>query len=373
MFTNGSKYFIGVTGFSAVVLVVYLVVVDAAIGGVVALASIMLAVGLLAGLSLFNRDGDVQVGDASAPANAAPVGSSLWPLVSTVGVVAMGVGLITHEIVFLLGLVALAAGFVEWVIQGWSESASSDRAYNASIRGRLIHPLEFPVLATVGAGILIVSFSRIMLAISKTAGAIMFIIVGSIVLAGGVVFAVRPNLKKTIAVGLCAIGAVGIVAGGIAGASVGKRDQLVEANEEDHFAHKECGEEKSKHFDFNAEGKVSMRSNPIATIEFVDGKLQARELGLDRYTTRMTAQKSNDISVIFRNETEGEHRLTLFYGEKEVQDGVVEELLNCTQMIEKGEEQLLTFRIDKSSITSEKPFRFYVPGVEDQSIEVVVP
>jgi len=373
MFTNGSKYFIGLTGFSAVALVIYLVAVDGAIGGAVPLASIMVASGLLAGLALFNRDGDVQVGDATAPANVAPVGSSLWPLVSTVGIVGMGVGLITHEIIFLLGLFALAAGFVEWVIQGWSESASSDRSYNASVRGRLIHPLEFPILATVGSGVIILSFSRIMLAISKTAGAVVFIIVGTIVLAGGVVFAVRPNLKKTVAVGLCAIGAVGIVAGGIAGASAGKRDQLVKANEEDHFAHKECGEEKSKYFDFNAEAKVSMRSNPMATIEFVDGKLQARELGLKANTNKITVQKSNDISIIFRNKTEGEHRLTLFYGEKEVQDGVVEELHNCTQMIEEGEEQLLTFRIDRPSIASEKPYKFYVPGVEDQSIEVVVP
>lgn len=373
MFTNGSKYLIGVTGFAAVVLVLYIALVDGAVGGAVALASIMLAVGLLAGLALFNRDGDVQVGDASAPANAEPVGSSLWPLVSTVGIVAMGIGLITHEIVFLLGLVALVAGFVEWIIQGWSESASSDRKYNASVRGRLIHPLEFPVLATVGAGALVLSFSRIMLAISKTAGAIAFIAVGSIVLAGGVLLAVRPNLKKSLAVGLCAIGAVGIVAGGIAGASAGKRDQLVKANEEDHFAHKECGEEKSEHFDFNAESKVSMRSNPMATIEFVDGKLQARELGIKTPTTRITVQKSNNIPVIFRNKTEGEHRLTLFYGEKEVQEGVVEELHNCTQMIEEGEEQMLIIRIDKPSIASEKPYKFYIPGVEGQSIEVFVP
>ena len=373
MFTNGSKYFIGVTGFSAAVLVVYILIVDGAIGGAVALASIMLAVGLLAGLVLFDRDGDVQVGDVTAPANAVPVGSSLWPLVTTLGIVAMGVGLITHEIVFLLGLTALVAGFVEWVIQGWSESASADRGFNNAVRGRLIHPLEFPVLATVGAGVVVLSFSRIMLAISKTSGAIVFIIVGSLVLAGGVFFAVRPNLKKSVAIGLCAIGVVGIVAGGIAGASAGKRDQLVEANEEDHFAHKECGEEKSKYFDFNAEAKVSMRSNPMATIEFVDGKLQARELGLEVPTNQITLQKSNDIPVIFRNKTEGEHRLTLFYGEKEVQEGVVEELHNCTQMIEEGEEQLLIVRIDKPSIASEKPYKFYVPGVEDQSIEVFVP
>ena len=373
MFTNGSKYFIGVTGFSAVVLVAYLFVVDGAVGGAVALASIMLAVGLLAGLALFDRDGDVQVGDVAAPANAAPVGASLWPLVSTVGIVLLGIGLITHEIVFVLGLFALAAGFVEWVIQGWSESASSDRSFNNSVRGRLIHPLEFPVLATVGAGVIVVSFSRIMLAISKTSGAVVFMIVGALVLVGGVLFAVRPNLKKSVAVGLCSVGTVAIVAGGIAGASAGNRDQLVKAKEEKHFAHKECGEEKSKYFDFNAEEKVSLRSNPLATIEFVDGKLQARELGLENYSSTLTVQKSNDIPVIFRNETEGEHRLTLFYGEKEVQEGVVEELLNCTQMIEKGEEQILIFRIDKPSIASEKPYKFFIPGVEDQSIEVFVP
>lgn len=373
MFTNGSKYLIGVTGFSAVVLVVYIALVDGAVGGAVALASIMLAVGLLAGLALFNRDGDVEVGDTAAPANAEPIGSSLWPLVTTVGIAVMGVGLITHEIVFLLGLSALVAGFVEWVIQGWSETASSDRKFNASVRGRLIHPLEFPVLAAIGAAVVVVPFSRIMLAVSKTTGAIVFILVGCIVLVGGIVFALRPNLKKTIVVGLCAAGVVGIVAGGIAGASAGKRDQLVEANEEDHFAHKECGEEKSKYFDFNSEAKVSMRSNPTATIEFVGGKLQARELGLDSTTSRITIQKSSNTSIIFRNQTEGEHRLTLHYGEKKVQEGVVEELHTCTQMIEEGEEQILTFRIDKSSIASKKPYTFSVPGVEDQSIEVFVP
>ena len=85
------------------------------------------------------------------------------------------------------------------------------------------------------------------------------------------------------------------------------------------------------------------------------------------------AEKRADRHRSPKRRHEGEHRLTLFYGEKEVQEGVVEELHNCTQMIEKGEEQILTFRIDKPSIASEKPYKFYVPGVEDQSIEVVIP
>ncbi len=373
MFTSGSKYFLGVAGFSAVALVLYIVLVDGAVGGAVALASIMIASGLLAGLSLFNRDGDVKVGDQSAPANAAPVGASLWPLVTTLGVVLLGIGLITHEIVFILGLVALFAGLVEWAVQGWSESASSERAYNASVRSRLLHPLEWPVLAVVGVGVLVVSFSRIMLAVSHEVGAFVFIGLGSVVLIGGTLFALRPNLKKTLVVGVCSLAAVLVGVGGLVGVAAGKRSSLTEAKAEKPYAHKECGEEKSEHFDFNAESTVSMRSNPVATLEFVDGKLRARELGLDAYTDKITVPKGNDISVMFRNKTEGEHRLTLFYGTTKVTDKVVEENITCTQMIGNDKEQILTFKIPKSSIASDKPYEFYVPGAEDQSIEVFVP
>ena len=373
MFTTGSKYFLGVAGFAAAVMVLYIVLVDGAAGGAVALASIMVASALLAGLALFNRDGDAKVGDQSAPANAAPVGSSLWPLVSTVGVVLLGIGLITHEIVFILGLVALFGAFVEWVIQGWSESASSERAYNASVRERIMHPLEWPVLAVVGVAVLVVSFSRIMLAVDHQTGAYVFIGLGTVVLIGGTFFALRPNLKKSIVVSVCSIAVVLVAAAGLAGVAAGKRSSLSEAKAEKHFAHKECGEEKSEHFDFNAESTVSMRSNPVATVEFVDGKLRARELGLTKYVDQIMIPRGNDVSVLFRNKTDGDHRLTLFYGTTKVSDDVVEENLTCTQMIGNDKEQILTFKIPKPSIASDKPYEFYVPGVEGQSIEVVVP
>ena len=373
MFTPGSKYFLGLAGFSAAFMIVYIAVVDQWDGGTVALASIACAAGLLAGLSLFNRDGDVKVGDTSAAANAAPVGSSLWPLIATIGVVLLAVGLITHEIVFLLGLVALAAAFVEWLVQSWSESASGDTAFNNQARGRLLHPLEFPVLAAVGLGVVIVSFSRIMLTLSRDAGAIVFIVVAAGVLFVGSVFALKPNMKKTLVAGICAIGAVGIVAGGIAGASNGKRAELVEAKEEGHYSHKECGEEKSKYFDKNAEKTVSMRSNPIATIEVVDGKLQARELGIDGYTQKITVPRANDSTVIFRNKSDEEHRLVLYMGTKQVQEGVTEEMVTCTQMIGPDSEQALTFKLNKSSYGQEKPFVFTIPGLEGQSIEAFVP
>jgi hypothetical protein len=373
MFTPGSKYLLGLAGFSAAFMVAYIVVTDQSVGGAVALVSVAAALGLLAGLGLFNRDGDVRVGDTSAAANATPVGASLWPLVATLGVVLLSVGLLTHEIVFLLGLVAVSAAFVEWVIQSWSESASSDAEFNTGARARLLHPLEFPVLATVGLGVIIVSFSRIMLALSRDAGAIVFILVASGVLFAGSVFALKPKMKKTLVAGLCTIGAVGIVAGGIAAASNGNRAELVEAKEEGHFTHKECGEEKSKYFDDEAEKTVSMRSNPIATIELVDGKLQARELGVEGYSQRITVPRANDVTVIFRNKSEGKHRLVLFMGTEQVQEGVTEDILTCTQMIGSDSEQALTFKLNKSSYGQEKPFAFTVPGLDGQSIEAIVP
>jgi hypothetical protein len=189
----------------------------------------------------------------------------------------------------------------------------------------------------------------------------------------GSIFALKPSLKKTLVVGICVASAVGIAASGIAAASNGLRDSLVKAKKEDHFAHKVCGEKADKYFDHLAEGTISMRSNPIATIELRDGKLTARELGVDKVTQTITFPRANDATIIFRNKDEKEARLTAYLGTKAVQDGVVEEVLNCTQMIGIDHEQALTFKIAKPSMASEKPYTLTVPGLEGQSIEIMVP
>ena len=141
MFTPGSKFFLGLTGFSLAVCVLYIALVDNATGGAVALLSIATASGVVAGLSLFNRDGEVAVGDTAAPASAEQLTASMWPLIATVGFVGVVAGLITHPIVFFLGLIALLAAGTELLVQSWSEGASSDKVYNASLRGRMLHPL----------------------------------------------------------------------------------------------------------------------------------------------------------------------------------------------------------------------------------------
>ena len=125
---------------------------------------------------------------------------------------------------FKAGIVLLLAAAVEWMVQGWSERASADPAYNAGLRKRMLHPLEFPVLAAVGLAAIIYSFSRIMLWIDKSGGPVVFIVAGALVLFGGFVFASKPSLKKGVVAGVCAIAALGLVSTGAVMAIDGQRE-----------------------------------------------------------------------------------------------------------------------------------------------------
>ena len=61
------------------------------------------------------------------------------------------VGIVSYPVVFIFGIIALIASAAEWMVQAWSERASADGEFNAVVRARISHPLEFPVLAFVGA------------------------------------------------------------------------------------------------------------------------------------------------------------------------------------------------------------------------------
>lgn len=370
MFTTGSKYFVGLTALSAVALAVYLVFVGPSSIGGTALFGMVAAVGLLAGLAFATRDSDNETAVASQ-ASASKPSASMWPLVSVIGAVMLLIGTMTTPIVFILGIVVLLAAFVEWVIQAWAERASGDAEYNDSVRKRILNPIEYPVLATVGLGVIIFSFSRLMLAIDKSAGAVGFIVVGALVLLGGILFSTRPNLKRGIVTTICVVGALGMVASGIAGMGSGLREDLAKAAEEDHYSHRECGAEKSEHGDKLALESVSAKSSVIATVEYVDGKLVASAQGIEGAQETLTIPRSNPSNILFRNKTEGEFRLVAHLGERAVTEGVVEKIEVCTQLIPNGAEQFLTLTIPKPAL--DKPYTLEIAGVDGQAVQVIVP
>ncbi|MGA1744083.1 MAG: hypothetical protein ACO4AX_07170 [Ilumatobacteraceae bacterium] len=377
MFKVGSKLFLGLTGFAALTLVAYLIFVERlALGGVALSVVFAVLVGLSAVIIMIN-DGDSEV----QPRDVSLVRASMWPLVTVVGFVLLILGLVVAQVYFIFGIVVVLAALTEWLVQAWSESASDDAAHNESARRRLLHPIEFPVIATLGLGVIIFAFSRIMLAISKSAGAVAFIVLSSLVLLVGAIVALRPALKSALVSGICVAGAVGIVAGGIAGQGAGLRTELAEAAAEGHFLHRECGEEKSKYFDKKAMKTISLRTNPVAIVELRDGVLSAIMTGFNEPQKIVSVPRGNPVTFIFRNFDDAERRMVASLGtamaagaetstEKE---GHSDSNETCTQLIPQGAEQALTVTYAKPSIAQEDPLTLTVPGVTGQAIEVVVP
>lgn len=216
-----------------------------------------------------------------------------------------------------------------------------------------------------------------MLAVSKTAGPAIFVVAAALITVFGVLFSYRPELRSTIVAAICTVGAVLVVAGGIAGAATGQRAELDEASEEDHFGshHRECESAEPTEADEDAGGSVAAKSNPWATFVYDGSSLTATEIA-GRPSGMITIDRGTVVSVIFVNESDAERRLTIFAGTTvEELNGieVVEDHLFCTRTIGEGHSSLLTFKIAKPSIASEEPYAAFVPGDEDARVEIVVP
>jgi len=371
MFKNISKYLLGLTVLAVVAFTISMFYVNPSALGATALLGLFAALSLLAGVSISVRDGDSETGAAASLGHPAPT-SSMWPLITAVGAAMVLFGTITNSLVFILGIVVLLAALVEWSVLAWSEGASSDAAFNSAARKRLLNPIEFPILAAVGLGVVIFSFSRVMLAVNKDLGSALFIGIGTLVLLGGVLFAFRSTLKRSLVTAICVIAAVGLVAAGIGGASVGKRSELVAAAEENHYASRECGAEASSSGDKNASQTISSKSGVIATVNFEGGKLTAQVEGVEGTQHSITIPRSNQASIIFRNFDAKSVRLVAHLGKRKAATDVSEDVLACTQMTAIGAEQLLTLMIPKPSNVN-GPYSLTVAGIDGQSIDLVVP
>ena len=374
MFTPGSKYFLGLTGLSLAVAILYLFLVNPTDLGAIALFGLSASGATIAGFTVLTRDSDVYSANEAVAASTASPAASFWPIIFALGTAIILVGLVTNAIVFVLGVAVLLGGGIEWIVQDWAEGASLDGAYNQLVKSRAIGGLEFPGLAAVGLGVIAFLFSRVMLATSKTQAPVIFIIVATLVLIVGLLVGFKPAVLGKKIVIVMSLGALVLAGAGIASALAGERHELAVAAEEDHYAteHRECGEEESKHYDHLANNTVSLRSSVTATIFVEDGKMYAEEVGLTTKLDTLTVRRSNATNIMFRNLDEEPRRLVVNLGsEKVAETGVVEKVGTCTQLTDKNQEQILTLSIPKPA-TAEEPYSFTVPGIEGQ-IKLVVP
>ena len=376
MFSSGSKYLVGVSVLSLVAAVVYAFTVNPSDLGAIAMLGLMVSAGFIAGIGLHNNSGDVATVEEAVTAAAHTPRDSAWPAVFALGLALTLLGLATVPVVFLLGLVAMLAGGTEWLIGNWADRASVDPVFNNErVRAKAIGPLEYPVAGALVLGVMAYLFSRVMLSVSKDAGAVLFIVAASAIVTVGFLAGFRPNFRGPVLVSVIAVGALVLLGAGVTTGIIGEREQLAEASREDFYTvhHRECTEEKGKHYDHHANNKVNLRSAVLATVFVEDGKVYAQEIGLDTKLNRISIPRSNDVNILFRNLDEKDHRMVIHLGEQKVAEtGVVEKLENCTQLTGKNQENLLTVRIAKPSMAMKDGYSITVPGAEGE-IEVVVP
>lgn len=155
----------------------------------------------------------------------APTGLSYWPILGAFSVGATIVGAAMSVELLVIGLIGLVIVMVEWTVRAWSERATGDPAVNKAVRDRFMYPIEIPVAATLGIGLIIFSMSRILLAVSKYGAVFLIIIVASVIFAVAVTLANRPDLKRSMLVAALLVGGVLIIGGGIAGTLVGPREK----------------------------------------------------------------------------------------------------------------------------------------------------
>jgi len=284
MIPTGSRLLIGATVVAIVAAVLYGITQEGSLG-TIGLISAALALALLAGVNLYTRDANVSAMDPAATtesAAAAPApGPSLWPLAAAGGAVLVVVGLVTYPVILIFGLVAMLAATVEWMVQAWSERASADVAFNTSVRQRMAHPLEFPILGALAVGTLIYSFSRIMLFLSRTNGPVVFVVIASFILFAGFLFAARPSLRGGLIAAVIVIAAMGLVTGGIVAGLEGERDTEAHETTGELASSGECATPDETAADEDASQSVAAKANLTAEIVLrSDDTLVAKNLGV---------------------------------------------------------------------------------------------
>lgn len=375
MFTTGSKLLIGSSVFAAVVATAYGVTQGGALG-TIGLVSATLALAVLAGLNLFVRDSNVSAMDhhafeasAAAQASARP---SLWPLLVALGATTVTLGLVTTRAFFIVGLAALIAGAFEWMVQGWSERASAEPAFNASARNLMADPLELPVAGAALAAVIVYAFSRVMLGLpSKTATVVAFAVLAAVVVAAGAFIGMRRNLGKPVMTGALSIAAVALIATGATFGLTGERE-IEEHHSTAYIAEEnECGTEETE-ADENASQTVGGKSNLSAEVIYDGSSLTSKAVGFDDSFNSLNLPRSNPNNVIFRNESGGEARLVIEMHPAEVDGEPAGPERLCTSLVDEGGAQLLTIVFDRPSVALDDGYAFTVPG-SDASLEVVVP
>lgn len=394
MLTQGTKLFGGLSVAAIIGLMVYGFSHNFTdIGGI----SLWFLTGVLVmftAVSAVTHDANVSAMDdtavRTAPNTLPPASPSLWPFVAAAGGGLTAIGLVTDKRYFIAGIVFVGIALFEWTVAAWADRASADSAFNGTIRGRLLNPVEFPIGAAFGLGVLVFSFSRLMLTSNSNVAPLLFGIFGAVILFGGLVIARSPRLRKGAVVGVLSVASLGVAGVGVWAASNGQNPKLTAEHHEAVTYAKEgatCDAAPDQPKDKNADGAVAAKSSLAATFTYnADGTLTLHQFAGSLPGAPLTVDRGNPMNILFRNDHPGEFRLRIYAGlhpvllngneQKDSAGNVLKKATQfCTALIPEGKTQLLTFTILQPSVyNAADPFYAEVPGATPPAkVDVVVP
>jgi len=258
MITRGSKFFFAAALFAYITALVYGFLTSAAgqsgvlgvfsdggvinsivgpvtfgwkggVGEHVGYSVLMGTAAVMAGLGGFTtafRDGSVEAVAEITPSGqagpvAVPAGLSYWPAFLAFAVTISVVGLAVDRAFFILGIVLVVLAGFSWTVRTWAERATADREASTELRHTLLDPLEIPILSVVAVAVVALSVAMILLAIPVAAATYVIIVLAVVVFVLAIFLANRPELKRSVLVGVLVGGGLLLILGGIIGGILG--------------------------------------------------------------------------------------------------------------------------------------------------------
>ncbi len=193
------------------------------------LVAMAVLAGTLGGILIAFRDADAEAEAQVArtetvPLTRAPSGTNFLPILSAFAVGVIVVGQISSRAITLAGVGLLFVVGVVWMLRAWAERATGDDRVNRQLYHRLIEPLRIPVLSGLAIAVIVLGFSRVLLALSHSGAVAVFGVVGALFLLVIGFVAAKPSIAKNAVTTLLFIGAVAVIAAGIAAAVIGEQE-----------------------------------------------------------------------------------------------------------------------------------------------------
>ena len=232
MFNTVAKFEFGLAA-AAVVLAVGAAVVDSDPAAFVLLFGVCIAVALsglaVAGSGFTDAAPDYSTSQDAPPVQMVSVGSaqlprpSPWPLAGAIALGIVGLGVAVGHTLVLIGLACGVLAAAGWLSQAWRADPTFTPREGALISTRLLAPVGLPLMALALIGVVVVSVSRLLLALPRNGSIIAAFLLAVALLIAFFMLASRPNLARNGLVFLAGFAVVAVVSAGSVSAANGYR------------------------------------------------------------------------------------------------------------------------------------------------------